>query len=1084
MARKAKVIRALDVSPTNQQLAPAPDASTADLAPPLPSTALEPPVNLALVAALARSASTPTALINATWDGPAGVGAVEKYTVQWSTSNTFPAASTVSADTFYEGAVIDGLLTSTLYYVRVSAWAHGIQSQWSAMVPLTTGVNRVTTPADTIAPAIPTAASAAFVNAGDLRIVWTEPTLTGSPNFRDVEVTIWDSAAKGTNLLTDYSATGQYIFTAAMNGKATSYVYDPVVYVELRSRSWGNQFSAPVVVGTITKAVPANPVVTPVWDGATGSLIFDWTDIADAGSYELTLDGKLYPVAVSRYVYAVDRNRADHAGTPDPAITYLLKAVDRLLQRSTGVTATTTLARPATPTGLTSSWAADAGLAGPDCTISWASQVGIAFFRLTIDGVVHDQIATRRIFTLDANRADHAGTPDPVLSLSLVAVDGLGQTSTTPATLTATNVAPPTTAIVLAAGFSAVAISATPSAAGDLRDYTLRIIKDTVTLVTYRSSSPDVVYKATAGGSYQVGVKVNDLFGQQSTETVSAAVVLDALTIEELRSALSYTSDDGQTQADLDKLKDGDTTTAATGHALSATAWRTITAMRALLDRYKTITLFTGGIAAGTLKVYFGTSIDGVAFTWYSGPLQPTGATGQNTTLVAYGVEANAQTNAITVAATTGYRFELSAFTEARYIALKHRDTTGAYNLREFYPRRGWQTDDFDAESIRSINIGADQVLADHIFVLSLSAIVADIGQLTITNPAGAAWIYQGTGTGAAPTTGLKIFNSGGIGKLSTYNATVEQVTLDTDGKLKWAAGTGVMDANGISIIAPTGPATDTAAYRFLSGAAVTGTVESNVTATVNTVGLRAKSVAGHNSAVGVTATTPTTKQATVLMSANGFGTSASLSLDANDTGSLSQATIQASRVYLDGAALDVGAAAGGGPGDISAAGGLNLGTATGAPAGAIAATVADASTNSIPASLTLGHNTSAMPVAGFGADILVRLQTTTTPDTSALLLRTTWAVPTHASRTSRAQVFVYDTTAREALRMEASGSAPMIAFLGAAAVARQSIGAAAPAGGTGTAAGGWDTAANRNAAITLLNNIRTALINDGLCQT
>lgn len=32
----------------------------------------------------------------------------------------------------------------------------------------------------------------------------------------------------------------------------------------------------------------------------------------------------------------------------------------------------------------------------------------------------------------------------------------------------------------------------------------------------------------------------------------------------------------------------------------------------------------------------------------------------------------------------------------------------------------------------------------------------------------------------------------------------------------------------------------------------------------------------------------------------------------------------------------------------------------------------------------------------------------------------------------------------------------------------------AAPAGGTGTAAGGWDTAANRDAAIATINNLRT----------
>lgn len=42
---------------------------------------------------------------------------------------------------------------------------------------------------------------------------------------------------------------------------------------------------------------------------------------------------------------------------------------------------------------------------------------------------------------------------------------------------------------------------------------------------------------------------------------------------------------------------------------------------------------------------------------------------------------------------------------------------------------------------------------------------------------------------------------------------------------------------------------------------------------------------------------------------------------------------------------------------------------------------------------------------------------------------------------------------------------------------------AACPAGGTGAAAGGWDTAGNRDSAITLINAMRTALINAGLMK-
>lgn len=42
---------------------------------------------------------------------------------------------------------------------------------------------------------------------------------------------------------------------------------------------------------------------------------------------------------------------------------------------------------------------------------------------------------------------------------------------------------------------------------------------------------------------------------------------------------------------------------------------------------------------------------------------------------------------------------------------------------------------------------------------------------------------------------------------------------------------------------------------------------------------------------------------------------------------------------------------------------------------------------------------------------------------------------------------------------------------------------ASCPAGGTGAAAGGWDTAGHRDAAILLINAMRTALVNAGLMK-
>jgi hypothetical protein len=79
------------------------------------------------------------------------------------------------------------------------------------------------------------------------------------------------------------------------------------------------------------------------------------------------------------------------------------------------------------------------------------------------------------------------------------------------------------------------------------------------------------------------------------------------------------------------------------------------------------------------------------------------------------------------------------------------------------------------------------------------------------------------------------------------------------------------------------------------------------------------------------------------------------------------------------------------------------------------------------------------------------------------------------------------DLTAIAALTTTAFGRAFLtLATAGATRVvlgfpAAVASGGAAPVGGVGTAAGGWDTAVNRDAAITLLNNIRTALIANGI---
>lgn len=95
---------------------------------------------------------------------------------------------------------------------------------------------------------------------------------------------------------------------------------------------------------------------------------------------------------------------------------------------------------------------------------------------------------------------------------------------------------------------------------------------------------------------------------------------------------------------------------------------------------------------------------------------------------------------------------------------------------------------------------------------------------------------------------------------------------------------------------------------------------------------------------------------------------------------------------------------------------------------------ISDSATSSTSTGAIFGHDTSGTPAAGFGSVYKYQLQTSTTVDTDAYNETVTWATATHATRKARVTYNVFDTATREAFRVEASGTAAMIGFLGAGA--------------------------------------------------
>jgi hypothetical protein len=102
--------------------------------------------------------------------------------------------------------------------------------------------------------------------------------------------------------------------------------------------------------------------------------------------------------------------------------------------------------------------------------------------------------------------------------------------------------------------------------------------------------------------------------------------------------------------------------------------------------------------------------------------------------------------------------------------------------------------------------------------------------------------------------------------------------------------------------------------------------------------------------------------------------------------------------------------------------------------------TVTDAGTTNQATVATFLHATSGTPGVGFGSTMALQAHSSTNTVRNQAALLPLWVTATDASRKARASLYVYDTAAREAIRMEGTGTAAAIGFLGAAAIARPTV--------------------------------------------
>ncbi len=114
--------------------------------------------------------------------------------------------------------------------------------------------------------------------------------------------------------------------------------------------------------------------------------------------------------------------------------------------------------------------------------------------------------------------------------------------------------------------------------------------------------------------------------------------------------------------------------------------------------------------------------------------------------------------------------------------------------------------------------------------------------------------------------------------------------------------------------------------------------------------------------------------------------------------------------------------------------------------ANTVTAFTTDAGTATQPSLVTLLHKSSGTPASGFGDTLTLAAASNGSTQRSQVDIASAWVTATDASRTARGYLYAYDTLSRECIRWEASGTAAMLGFLGASAIARFST--------TGTATG------------------------------
>jgi hypothetical protein len=358
--------------------------------------------------------------------------------------------------------------------------------------------------------------------------------------------------------------------SAAIDGLLPATLYYARVaaqYTAVQS-AWSATASITSASDTVPAGVPTSIAAAFI---GTGDLLITWTNPTEANFkivkvvIRASSGGTTYRTvyaAGGSFLYTTAMNLADTGGVGDASL--YVELTSMTFSNVLGTTVNTgliTKAAPSAPT-LTQSWSGDTGTAAADLTLSWTAVSDARIYRLTLNGgTARDMAVTTYTYTLDANIAQN-GSADPTVTYSLVAVDGLGQSSTA-ASGTATNAAPATPTATLDPGaVSGLYARVTSTAAPDFLQYEYLFKRDGSTVATLYSKASTIRYEMQGAGddgfhSWSVTIRQEDVFAQFSSSVTPSAVAFEALTLSSLRAMAAYSDSDSNSQVTLAALKDG-----------------------------------------------------------------------------------------------------------------------------------------------------------------------------------------------------------------------------------------------------------------------------------------------------------------------------------------------------------------------------------------------------------------------------------------------------------------------------------------------------------------------------------------------